>query len=123
MSLISLTFGNSRSETVSEVISPNLEVITPEDQIQAMPGIENRVEVKKACQFVGHSDVYIVGQIVSGVVSNQMKGSLAGNSFQIVELESKYGHRIAKEGMTVGITVRGIPKESLKTGHVITFTQ
>lgn len=119
MSLVSLTFGSGKSEfSVKAPIS----VLTPEDQIAIDPAVENRLEIKKACQFLGHTDVYLVGQIVSGVVTNSMKGQVNGLDFEIVELESKIGHRIAKTGMTVGLTVRGIQKDLFKQGSIVTFS-
>lgn len=118
MSLITLTFGHARSEFS---VKPALQITTPQDAIKVVPGSESKVQVKKACQFLGFSDVYVVGQIVSGVVSPNMKGTLDGNTMEIVELESKYGNRAAKEGMTVGLTVRGIPKEAVKEGSILSF--
>jgi hypothetical protein len=120
MSLVSLTFGEGKSEF--SVKAP-IQVLTPEDQIQIKPGIENKAQIKKACQFLGHTDVYLVAQIVSGVVANTMKGDINGRGFEIVELESKYGHRIAKQGMTIGLTVRGISKDAFTEGCQISFNQ
>lgn len=120
MSLVSLTFGVGKSEF--SVKAP-IQVLTPEDQIQILPGVENKAQIKKACQFLGHSDVYLVAQVTSGVVANTMKGEVNGQGFEIVELESKYGHRIAKQGMTIGLTVRGITKEAFKEGSQISFNQ
>lgn len=120
MSLISLTFGEGKSEF--SVKAP-IQVITPEDQIQIKPDVENKVQIRKACQFLGHSDVYVVAQVVSGVVANTMKGEVDGRYFEIVELESKIGHRIAKQGMTIGLTVRGISKDAFKKGCHVTFIQ
>lgn len=120
MSLVSLTFGNGKSEFS---VKAAIQVLTPEDQIQVKPGVENRAMVKKACQFLGHTDVYLVAQITSGVIANTMKGEIQGQGFEIVELESKYGHRMAKQGMTIGLTVRGISKDAFKTGAQINFSQ
>ncbi len=120
MSLVSLTFGVGKSEF--SVKAP-IQVLTPEDQIQILPGVENKAQIKKACQFLGHVDVYLVAQVTSGVVANTMKGEVNGQGFEIVELESKYGHRIAKQGMTIGLTVHGISKNAFKEGSQISFNQ
>jgi hypothetical protein len=100
---------------------PAIQITSPEDLISVNPAIENKVEIKKACQFLGHSDVYLVAQIMSGVVSHKMKGVVDGRSFDIVELESKLGSRIAKEGMTIGLTIRGLPREAFDKGKVVSF--
>ena len=113
MSLVSLTFGAGKSEF--SVKAP-IQVLTPEDQIHVQPGVENKAQVKKACQFLGQTDVYLVAQVVSGVVASSMKGEINGRGFEIVELESKYGKRIAKTGMTIGLTVRGISKDAFSQG-------
>ncbi|MFH0955292.1 MAG: hypothetical protein V1777_04275 [Candidatus Micrarchaeota archaeon] len=98
-------------------------IVAPQDLIQEIPNEENRVKIKKSCQFLGLSDVYLVAEIVSGVVSSDMKGSINGRSIQIVELESKLGNRIAKKGMLVGLTVRGLPKESFQKDGFVTFSR
>ncbi len=123
MSLVSLTFGKENSQrTVSSMAEkPQMQVTSPADLISINPLVENKVEIKKSCQFLGHSDVYLVCQIVSGVISSRMKGQLEGQSFEIVELESKYGNRIAKQGMTIGLTVRGLPKEFFERGKIVSF--
>ncbi len=103
------------------VAQSGIQVTTPADLITINPEVENKVEIKKACQFLGHSDVYLVAQIMSGVISHKMKGYVEGKSFDIVELESKLGSRIAKEGMTIGLTVRGLPRDSFDKGKVVSF--
>jgi hypothetical protein len=98
-------------------------VETPADRVKIDPSVENRVEVKKVCQFLGHSDIYVVGEIKSGVVMPNMKGNVGSNCFEVIEMESKIGNRIAKQGLTVGLTLKGIPKEAVQQGSVFTLTQ
>ena len=123
MSLVSLTLGREKSSEIQEPVArqPAIQVTSPEDLITINPEVENKVEIKKACQFLGHSDVYLVAQIMTGVVSHKMKGYLDGKNFEIVELESKLGSRIAKEGMTIGLTVRGLPRDAFEKGKVVSF--
>ena len=118
MSLVSLTFGAGKSEFS---VKPAIAIINPWDKLRVDPTIENKVEVKKVCQFLGCDEVYIVGQITSGVLCEQMKGCVKGNNFDIVELESKY-KGMAKQGMTVGLLVKGIAKETVCRGDTLTFS-
>ena len=119
MSLVSLTFGSGKSQFS---VKPAIAVINPWDKIKVDPTVENKVEVKKVCQFLGCEEVYVVGQITSGVVTGQMKGSSRDKTFEIVELESKYGHNVAKQGMTVGLLIKGIPKELVCRGDTLVFS-
>lgn len=122
MSLITLTF--SPKTTVAPVqVQSEVSIVSPQDLIQDIPNEENRVKIKKSCQFLGLSDVYLVAEIVSGVVASDMKGSVNGRNIQIVELESKLGNKIAKKGMLVGLTVRGLPKESFQKDGFVTFSR
>lgn len=118
MSLVSLTFGSGKSQFS---VRPAIAVLNPWDKIKVDPSIENKVEVKKVCQFLGCEEVYIVGQITSGVVTDRMKGHNKDFTFEIVELESKY-RGVAKQGMTVGLLVKGISKEAVCRGDTLTFS-
>ena len=119
MSLISLTFGERRN---SFSIAPQIQVTRPADCIKIIPGVENRVEVVKSCFFYQHNEPYIVANIVSGVVSEKMKGTLNGKSFEILELNSKYGNAgMAKKGMTIGLMVKGLENETIEKGATIVF--
>jgi hypothetical protein len=63
-----------------------------------------------------------VANIVSGVVSEKMRGLLNGKSFEIMELNSKYGNAgIAKKGMTIGLMVKGLENETIEKGTTIVF--
>jgi GTPase len=76
----------------------------------------------KSCFFYKHNEPYIVGNIVSGVIAEKMTGEINGKSFEVIELNSKYGDAgIAKKGMTVGICVKGLENESIQKGAVIVF--
>ena len=119
MSLISLTFGEKRN---SFSIEPQIQVTRPADCIKIVPGVENKAEVVKSCFFYQHNEPYIVANIVSGVVSEKMKGTLNGKSFEIIELNSKYGNAgIAKKGMTIGLMVKGLENETIQKGTTIVF--
>jgi len=117
LSLVSLTFGERRNNfsRYSEI-----EVLTPADCIKIDPNVENRLEVVKSCFFFKHNEPYIVGNIVSGVVAENMRGKLNGKEFEIVEVNSKYGC-IGKKGMTIGLMVKGLTNEQIAKGATITF--
>ena len=120
MSLISLTFGNkktpfSRFESIS--------ITTPLDKIKINPLEENKVKVRKVCQFLGDSNLYLVCEVVAGAVCERMKANHCGNTLEIVEIDSKYpGAKAAKKGMTVGISVSGVSREDVKAGELVSFT-
>lgn len=119
MSLVSLTFGEKRN---SFSVAPCIQVTRPADCIKVDPNIENKMEVVKSCFFFKHNEPYIVGNIVSGVVSEKMRGTVNGKSFDIIELDSKYGDAgIAKKGMTIGLSVKGLTNENIDKGTVIVF--
>jgi translation elongation factor EF-Tu-like GTPase len=117
MSLISLTFGKGK-EAMS---CSEIEVDAPVQRIKVDKSIENKLEVLKACTFFQSSFVYIVGQIVSGVVKEQMVGSCNGKQFCIDEVESKIGNA-AKQGMNVGLCVTGIRLDDVKKGDIISLS-
>lgn len=116
MSLVSLTFGRGKNVPICSEI----EVTRPIDMIKSGPACESKVEVIKACTFFNASFVYIVGQILSGVVREDMVGNCNGKQFSISEVESKLGNA-AKEGMNVGICANGIDLNDVKKGDVITI--
>ncbi|MBN2067899.1 MAG: hypothetical protein JW744_05515 [Candidatus Diapherotrites archaeon] len=117
MSLFTLTFGSGREKPVYSEI----EVVRPSDSIRVDPSKENKVEVKKACTFFKCPGVYIVGEVVSGVVKENMVGSCNGKQFEIEEVEGKFGNA-GKEGMNIGMSVSGISLEDLKKGDVISLS-
>ena len=116
MSLISLTFGRGKeAPSCSEI-----EIDSPVRRIKIDNSAENKIEVLKACTFFKARFVYIVGQIVSGVVKEQMVGSCNGKQFCIDEVESKIGNA-GKQGMNVGLSVTGIQLDDVKKGDVISL--
>ncbi len=116
MSLISLTFGKGKEAPSCSQI----EIDSPARRIKIDNSAENKIEVLKACTFFKASFVYIVGQIVCGVVKEQMVGSCNGKQFSIDEVESKIGNA-AKQGMNVGLCVSGISLGDVKKGDVISL--
>ncbi len=120
MGLVSLTFGEKRN---SFSVASAIQVIRPADCIKIDPAIENRLEVVKSCFFFKHNEPYIVGNIVSGAVAQGMQGTVNGKSFEIIELDSKYGSAgIAKKGMSVGLSVKGLENEIIERGTEIVFS-
>ncbi|AJF59720.1 MAG: hypothetical protein J4224_02125 [Candidatus Diapherotrites archaeon] len=118
MSLISLIYGGSKKPTQTEAFK---EVTRPLDNIQASSGERTDVKVKAVCQFVGQDEIFMVGEVLSGVLEQNMRGSIGENAFDLIEIESKYGVSKAKQGMTVGLTLSGIRKEALKRGEIVRF--
>ncbi|MFH1256639.1 MAG: hypothetical protein V1494_05090 [Candidatus Diapherotrites archaeon] len=119
MGLVSLTFGEGRN---SFSVAPQISIIQPMDGLRVDPNIENKLEVKKVCQFLGHDDLYIVGEVKSGVVGETMCSKIGDNTLEIVELECKFrGARKAKPGMMIGITCKGAPREAIDKGLVLEF--
>ncbi|MCX6798713.1 MAG: hypothetical protein NTW59_01285 [Candidatus Diapherotrites archaeon] len=121
MSLVSLTFGDKRN---CFSVLPQIQVTRPSDCIKIDPSIENKVEVLKSCFFYKHNEPYIVANITSGIVAEKMFGEVNGKTFEVTELNSKYGDAgIAKQGMTIGICVKGLENEIIQKGAVILFRQ
>ncbi|MFH1664230.1 MAG: hypothetical protein ABH986_05520 [archaeon] len=121
MSLISLTFGNKKN---SFSVSSAIQIVRPADCLVSKAGIENTVRVVKSCFFFKQKEPYIVANIVSGIVSEKMCGTVNGRNFEIVELESKYGDAgIAKKGMTIGLMVKGLENEVIESGSTISFEE
>lgn len=120
VSLVSLTFGERRNNFTNTGIA--IQVIRPADCIKIDPNAENKIEVVKSCIFFQKTEPYIVGNVVSGAICEQMRGTVNGKEFEIIELDSKYGAAgKAKKGMTVGLTVKGLEREEIQKGTVIEF--
>lgn len=117
MSLVSLTFGNKRQSFSTDLIS----ISTPVDNLKINPDEANTVKVKKVCQFLGDKNIYMVCEVVSGVICEQMVGNYEGNAVRILELDSKYPTKIAGKGMHAGLTVTGIRKCDVNKGDEINF--
>lgn len=113
MSLTSLTFGNSRNKMS---VASAIQVLSrPEDKIRVTAGAEPKLEVQKISTFLGFDGVYIIGKVTSGVIAPQMMGvSTGGKTFRVTEIESKYPNcAVAKQGMTVGISLEGVHKDDI----------
>jgi len=120
MSLITLTFGdrgNCYSETSHTVIStPETIMINKAQNI----GAKAQAIIRKTCKFYSQTDVYVVAEVINGFIGQDMHASVNGKTMELLDIESKFGHS-AKKGMTVGLTLKGISKEELKTGETILF--
>lgn len=95
----------------------------PEDHIRVEPGKEPKLEVQKISTFLGFNGVYIIGKVKSGVISPRMMGiTTSGKTFRVTEIESKYPNcAVAKQGMTVGLSVEGVDKEDVIDVKELTF--
>ncbi len=121
MSLVSLTFGNSRNKIS---VKSEVQVLSrPEDYIVVTPGSEPKLEIQKISTFMGFNGVYIIGKVTSGTIAPQMMGkSPSGKRFRVTEIESKYPNcAVAKQGMTVGISVEGVDKEDITDAKELIF--
>ena len=115
MSLITLTFGDKQKDNsyrFKDAARP-LEAIKTDET--------GKIEVKKINQFFGERNVYVIGEVKSGVLSEQMKAKFGEKTCLLVEVESKVGHK-ARKGMHAGIVLAGIEKEDVAIGQVIDFS-
>jgi len=121
MSLISLTFGERK---MSEIKSPHITISTPESRLKEtfskMQFVEGKAEIKKTCTFYAQEEVFALLQVTEGLIGENMKAYYDGRKLQILGIESKYGS-YARKGMTVGVTLRGITKDELEQGKLISF--
>lgn len=116
MSLVTMTFGSDfyRKKRFSGV-----DVTRPGDLLGNNEA--GKIEVKKVNQFFGERNIYIVVEVKSGVLFENMKAKLGNKTCYLVEIESKYG-RTAKKGMNAGLTVAGIDKDEIQKGQILEFT-
>ncbi|GEM_PF-3475793 len=114
MSLVSLTFGSGKMPSVSSV---RMFVQKPLSNLQVNPNEENLVEIIKTSQFFGHENVYVIAQVVSGVLLQNMRLNVNGRECQIGDIESKFGVSNAKKGMVVGFYILGADKEAVQKGQ------
>ena len=120
MSLITLTFGD-RGNCYSE--TPHTLISTPETAMTNKAksiGAKAQAIIRKTCNFYSQNDVYVIAEVINGFIGQDMQATLNGKTMELLEIESKFGHS-AKKGMTVGLTLKGISKEDLKTGETIFF--
>lgn len=110
--------------SVAATASSGIQIISrPEDHIRVEPGKEPKLEVQKISTFLGFNGVYIIGKVKSGVIAPRMMGiSPSGKTFRVLEIESKYPNcAVAKQGMTVGLSVEGVDKEDVLDVKELTF--
>ena len=120
MSLITLTFGAGNPATPCF----ETEVVSPQDSIRIYPWEKNKLCVKKVSCFYNEPEVYIMGEIVSGAISEGMSGEVNGKHFTVKELNCKYRNStVAKRGMTIGISVEGISREEIEKDSIISFSK
>ncbi len=118
MSLVTLTFGNGR---YNEMSIANKNAVSPY-AVKIDPKVENRLKVIKVTTFFGSPDVFIIGEVESGVVGKDMMGAINGQEFRVTEIECKLRNSpVAKKGMTVGVTTENVDASSIEPGSVITF--
>ena len=118
MSLISLTFGEKKQSYSTELTS----ISTPLDRMEVNPNEDSAVKVRKVCQFLGDPNLYLVCEVISGAITEQMIGKCEGKPLEIQGIDSKYPHaKIAKKGMTVGLSVSGVRKSDVNKDHIINF--
>jgi hypothetical protein len=120
MSLVTLTFGEKRSSFIS---TPHAVVSTPEARLRqsaSREGTKGKAVIKKACRFFSQEDVYVLAQVDEGFVSDEMKAFYNGSRLQVIDVESKLG-QCAKQGMSVGLTFRGVNEFDFMPGSIINF--
>jgi hypothetical protein len=127
MSLITLTFGSGSKKNINNNSNneneSGLSVSTPESRLKQkiLKGVSTgTVIVRKACRFYSRDEVFILGEVTEGLVSDDMKLFAGEKELRVIDIESKYG-RAAKPGMTVGITVTGIDDDELPQGSTLCF--
>lgn len=118
MSLVTLTFGDGR---YNEMSIANKNFASP-FAVKMDPLVENRLKVIKVTTFFGSPEVFIIGEVESGVVGKDMLGAINGMEFRVTEIECKIRNSpVAKKGMTVGVTTQNVDASMIEQGSVITF--
>ncbi|MDD5163268.1 MAG: hypothetical protein PHD95_03610 [Candidatus ainarchaeum sp.] len=115
MSLAGLTFGVGKQ---SFSVPPMMHVFYPKDSIKIDPNVENKLQVIKVSSFYNTDDIYVVAQVISGVVKDNMSFSINGKKILVPEIESKL-KGVAKQGMNVGFSLQGIAVEEIAKGAVL----
>lgn len=115
MSLVTLTFGD-RGYT------GNIEVVRPQDHIKVDSTQNGQVLIQKVDSFIGLEGVYVIAKVMSGIVGEKMTATIQGKTMEVREVENKYpGCKVGKQGMTVGLHLRGVYKEDLEKGMTLSF--
>lgn len=117
MSLVSLTFGSGKAPSSAASSGVRMFIQKPLQNLTVNPNEQNLIEVVKTSQFYGHDSAYVIAEVVSGVLLQNMKLNVKGKVYEIGEIESKYGVSNAKKGMVVGFYVNGLSKEDLDKGQ------
>lgn len=118
MSLVSLTFGAGKQ---SFSVPTMMHVFYPKDSIQVKPGVANKLQILKVSTFYNSPEVYIVGQVISGVLKDKMVFDFNGRKVFVSEIDSKL-KGVAKEGMTIGFSLLGISPGEFTKGSVLEFS-
>ncbi|MEM4326800.1 MAG: hypothetical protein QXZ13_01360 [Candidatus Diapherotrites archaeon] len=122
MSLITLTFGSKKNNLPTES-STGLSVSSPEDRLRQKilrTNATGKAIIKKACRFYSREEVFVLAEVVEGLVSQDMKIFFGDKQLEVIDLESKYG-RAAKQGMIIGITLKNIDEDELLSGSELNF--
>ena len=118
MSLVSLTFSDGNQ---SFSVPSMMHVFHPRDNIKVDPLMENKLQIVKVCTFFNKPTVYVVGQVVSGVVKEKMVCKVKEKHVLVSEVDSRLGG-VGKEGMTVGFDLEGISAAELSKGVILSFS-
>jgi hypothetical protein len=117
MSLITLTFGYGNNARNNNGLGYNnlvhTKICSPASNLKYKKGT---LKVKKVCEFFNLNELYVIGEVLEGAISQSMKATINGNECIIKEIESKYG-AIGKKGSTVGALVEGLDKEDIEVGQ------
>jgi hypothetical protein len=118
MSLAALTFGAGKQ---SFSVPTMMHVFYPKDSIKIDPNVENKIQVLKVSTFYNTNDIYIIGQVISGVVKDNMSFCVNGKKICVPEIDSKL-KGVAKQGMNLGFSLQGITAEEIAKGTVLDIT-
>ena len=129
MSLVTLAFGSKNRASSPEAVAPGAiaqsgrAVSTPEDRLRQKilrTGAEGTAIIRKACRFFSRDEIFVLAEVTEGLVSQDMKIFAGEKQLEVIDMESKYG-RAAKQGMTIGLTLRNVEEEDLPTGSALNF--
>ncbi|MCD6434489.1 MAG: hypothetical protein J7L14_02670 [Candidatus Diapherotrites archaeon] len=115
MSLITLTFAKKDCYIAKEhtlIVKPGQNLRNSSERAV--------VKITKVCSFYNVEEPYLLGEVVSGVLSEDMVAEINGKLVRIETMDSKY-EGVAKEGMRVGIMLTGIKSEEIPKEGVLEF--
>ena len=132
MSLISLINSNTSFEKnsfASSRVSPfeknsfASSSMGPLERLKSSRLFDNRLRVVKACQFFGEKDVYIMGEVEKGFISENMSGKCGEKEFSVKSMECKKPHiKKATKGMKIGLMITGIDSDDVSAGESLAFS-